>query len=440
MTAWLRSALAVVRLAAVLALIPFAFDWRSPMLASVRGWALAALLALPVGVIIAEVRAWREGRGRLMRVIGAMTFGSAILCLGATLVLEGQFWWLRHQVLHADPEVLERLGRHVIVGYRDVAEVALLIERRALAGVFVTSRNTKGRDLAAIKSEIAAMQDARRRQGLPPLWIAADQEGGAVSRLSPPLMRLPPLSTVLAEHARAEPRIAAVRQYAATQGRELADLGVNVNLAPVVDLNRGIVNPNDRYTRIRERALSDDPVIVSEAAAAYCAELQVHGVHCTLKHFPGLGRVFEDTHEEGAELKTSPEELVASDWLPFRVLMVSGSPFVMLAHVRLAALDPEHPVSFSPRVIGDLLRRDWGYDGVLITDDFGMRAVTGSRERVAGAGLAALNAGVDLILVSFDPDQYVYVMHALIAADRAGRLRRDRLQDSEQRLRRSGRP
>jgi beta-N-acetylhexosaminidase len=435
----LRPAFAVARLAVMVALIPLVLDWRSSLLTNLRGWALAGLLLVPAALIVVELRAWRAD-GRFARFVGAVTLTVAIVCLGTVLAVEGQFHWLRYQVLHADPAVLERLGRHVVVGYRDFAELEPLIERRAIAGVFVASRNTKDRDLADIRREIAAMQDIRKRQGLPPLWISADQEGGAVSRLSPPLVRLPPLAAVIAENAEAGPRIAAVRAYAATQGQGLADLGVNVNLAPVVDLNRGIVNPNDRYTRIRERALSDDPVIVGEAAAAYCAELLTYGVHCTLKHFPGLGRVFEDTHEEGAALTTSQEELTASDWLPFRVLMGSQRVFVMLAHARLAAIDPDHPVSFSPRVIEGLLRRDWSYDGVLITDDFGMRAVTGSPERTAGAGVAALNAGVDLILVSFDPDQFVYVMHALIAADSKGELRSDRLQASDRRLQRSRHP
>ena len=124
-----------------------------------------------------------------------------------------------------------------------------------------------------------------------------------MSRLSPPLMRSrrwPRSSRCIRDRGRA----AAWRcgQYAARQGRDLAALGVNLNFAPVVDLNHGVVNPEDRLSRISSRAISADPAVVTEVAGLYCATLMQTGVHCTLKHFPGLGRVYEDTHKVTAEL------------------------------------------------------------------------------------------------------------------------------------------
>jgi beta-N-acetylhexosaminidase len=103
----------------------------------------------------------------------------------------------------------------------------------------------------------------------------------------------------------------------------------------------------------------------------------------------------------------------------------------------LVALDPDRPVSFSRAVVGDLLRKDWGHEGVLITDDFSMGAVVWSPYGVAGASVAALNAGVDLILVSYDPDQFFFVMHSLIEADRAGLLENEQLVRSRERLKRT---
>ena len=131
------------------------------------------------------------------------------------------------------------------------------------------------------------------------------------------------------ENARRE----AVRAYAADVGRSLSELGVNLNFAPVVDLDHGVSNPNDRYTRIGTRAISSDPKIVADVAGEYCRGLALHGVHCTIKHFPGLGRVFEDTHLDHATLATPADELARSDWLPFRDLMQQKSMFTMLAHV-----------------------------------------------------------------------------------------------------------
>jgi beta-N-acetylhexosaminidase len=251
---------------------------------------------------------------------------------------------------------------------------------------------------------------------------------------------MPPLAEVVSIHRDHAERQLAVAQYAARQGRELASLGVNLNFAPVVDLNHGVVNPDDQTSRISTRAISSDPAVVTEVANLYCKTLMRTGVHCTLKHFPGLGRVFEDTHKLTAELGASAAELEASDWLPFHQIMSQHAAFTMLGHARLTAIDKDRPASFSAAVVKDLLRDTWKHDGVLITDDFSMGAVTLSREGAAGGAIEALNAGVDLILVSYDPDQYFYIMDALLKANRDGRLRPETLEASEARLRRAAAP
>jgi beta-N-acetylhexosaminidase len=202
----------------------------------------------------------------------------------------------------------------------------------------------------------------------------------------------------------------------------------------VIDLNHGVISPSDQYTRIYQRAISSDPQVVTDVAATYCAALRAAGVMCTLKHFPGLGRVREDTHQESADLTAPPSELAATDWIPFRALM-GESAFTMLGHARLTTLDRDRPASSSRAVVGGLLRGDWRHDGVLITDDMCMGAVYHSADGMAGAAVAALNAGIDLILVSWDPDQYYPVMAALLAAERDGRLQDDMLARSDPRLR-----
>src|SRR5262249_41581316 len=126
-----------------------------------------------------------------------------------------------------------------------------------------------------------------------------------------------------------------------------------------------------------------------------------------------------------------------TDWVPFRSLMRRGDVFTMLGHVTLTALDRAHPTSFSAPVVSGLLRADWHCDGPLITDDFSMAAVYRSQGGLAEASIAALNAGVDLILVSYDTDQYYMIVHALLAADRDGRLQQDALRSSDERLTRA---
>ena len=335
--------LAVVRLAIVLMLLPLAFDWRSPLLAGIRIWALIGLIAVPLAIALVEVWLWRSNlaRSRITAAVGAATLGLAALAFAVTLLAEARFQWIRRDVLAADPARLEKLGRHVIVGYRSPSELQALVDQRAVAGVFVAAQNVQGRTIAEIRQGIDALQETRRAQQLAPLWIATDQEGGAVSRLSPPLARSPRLSDLVERHLDKAERAAAIRQLATEQARALASIGINVNFAPVVDLNHRTVNPADRMTRIHERAISPDPHIVTDVAGHYCAALWQHGVRCTLKHFPGLGRVFEDTHLESADLTTSTAELEAADWIPFRTLMPDANAFTMLSHARDGAR-PEH--------------------------------------------------------------------------------------------------
>jgi beta-N-acetylhexosaminidase len=425
-----------LRVAVAGLLLWLAWEWRSPLFASIRAPAFAALILVPVALIVLEtVMGRRRAKWWPAILMGAATAIVAALALGTTLLTDLHFHWLRYQVLHADAAQVERLGRHFIVGYRnDTTQLRDLIERRAIGGIFITAHNVRDKDADAVRREIDGFQAIRRRQGLPPLLIATDQEGGAISRMSPPLARPTTLGDIVRSHSDTAERQNAVRVYADEVGRALASLGVNVNFAPVVDLDHGLDNPNDRYSRISSRAISTDPNVVAEVAADYCDRLHQHGVHCTLKHFPGLGRVFEDTHFENASLTTSADELARTDWVPFRSLMREPGMFTMLGHARLTAIDAEHPASFSAPVVSGLLRGAWKYDGVLVTDDFSMAAAYETPGGLAVASVVAVNAGVDLILTSYDPDQYFPMVYALLRAEAAGNLTEQALLQSDRRL------
>lgn len=354
----------------------------------------------------------------------------AVVAISLYAILWIDFQITRQRVLGTDPKTLARLGRHLVVGYRDIAEIEPLLALDAVGGVYITSRNFEGlsSDEAA---QVAHRLRAKSRLG-DRLLIMADQEGGGVSRLSPPLERLPTLATVL-ERTGKKDREGEVRNYARTQAAGMHGMGFNLNLAPVVDVNRQIISAEDKYTRIYQRAISSDPEVISQVAAWYCDELRKNGVTCTLKHFPGLGRVTTDTHVADAVLDASVEDLEKSDWKPFRHLMQAGMP-VMLAHARLNSIDPMEPASISNKVVDGLLRRSWQFQGIIMTDDFSMNAIRNRDGGVGGAAVKALNAGVDLILVTYRPELYYQVMEALIDADREGRLDRVRLQQSTQRI------
>ena len=426
--------LKIFELILAIALLVVAAILRSPSLANYREGLFWLSLVGGAILIFAELAVLPRPSPRRIKLMSFLVLALSFASLSANLVLAMKFNLIKQSVLNADPSRLAKLGQHFVVGYRDPEEVAALVEKRAIGGVFLTARNIENKSKTEIRQEISGWQETRRRQGLSPLWIAADQEGGIVSRLSPPLTYLPPLSEIIAEDRDIEASKNAVIEYAMLQGRELYEIGVNLNFAPVVDLNKGALNPDDKYSLIYRRAISADKDVVAKVASWYCQTLEKQGVRCTLKHFPGLGRVAADTHVEDAQLDTSLEELREDDWVPFQAAMQNTRALTMLSHAKLMAVDGDRPVSFSNKAIVNILRQDWQYNGILITDDFCMRAAYNTKLGLAGATVAAMNAGVDLILIAFDSDLYYPAMHSLLQAEADSKLDMKMLEKSRRRL------
>jgi beta-N-acetylhexosaminidase len=342
----------------------------------------------------------------------------------------------REEILASDPNRLERLGSRLVVGFESFSEVKPLVEKKAVAGIFVTDHNVRGRKIEDIAKDIQDLQDIRRAQGLPRLIVAADQEGGYVSRLSPPLKWQPTLGMLIAKLKTDDERQKAVRDYAEKQAHELDRLGITMNFGPVVDLRLGTPDRDDGETRLYWRAIDDDPYIVAKVAGWYCDTLTKFNIICTLKHFPGLGRVTRDTHVASGEITASQSQLELTDWLPFRRVMTQPGIATMIGHVRVDAIDRTTPASFSDAVINTIVRPRFENDGLLITDDFSMGAVTGSRDGLGGAAVKAINAGVDLILLCSIDKHYDILMSALIEADRNGEMTIARENESRERLKR----
>ena len=323
----------------------------------------------------------------------------------------------RAEILNSDATRLERIGRHLMVGFHSWADVRALVEKRAIAGIFITDHNVRNRSAAAIKADIDALQAMRASQGMPPLIIAADQEGGSVSRLSPPLKRQVSLGRLLKDLKHDGELRKAVEDYAETQAAELKRIGVTLNFAPVVDLKLNPSNRDDGETRLRLRAISADPYLVAKVAGWYCDKVAAAGIMCTLKHFPGLGRVARDTHVATGEIAASEGQLELNDWVPFRRVMTKPNAATMLGHVRVGVIDKDTPASYSKPLISGVIRKQWSYDGLLITDDFSMGAITRSKGGVGAAAVKSLEAGADIVLVSFVEHHFDTVMSALLAAD-----------------------
>jgi beta-N-acetylhexosaminidase len=344
---------------------------------------------------------------------------------------EAALQWHKQTVLGAEAGQARDLGQHFIVGYTSLDDVAPLAAKGLIGGIYVGRHNISGRTADALKSELSKLQAIRLAAGLPPLVVAADQEGGIVSHLSPQLTALPALSTLAGLPP--EQRAKAAEQFGELHGRELAALGITLNFAPVVDLRP--TQPRNRFdfnSLISQRAISGDPSVTADIALAYVRGLEAFGVEATVKHFPGLGRIREDTHHFRGNLDAPQSELDASDWLPFRRTLAGSNAYLMVGHVAVTAIDAERPASHSKRVIDGLIRSKWGFAGIIVTDDLVMGAIY--QHNVCTAVVEALNAGVDLLLVAYDGLQYYRLFDCALTASSRGQLDEAMLQESGIRL------
>lgn len=336
----------------------------------------------------------------------------------------------RLAVMSASDEDIAVLGRHFVIGYDSAEQVEPLVAAGLVSGIIVNRHNVRNRTEGQVHVEIAHLQAVRRSAGLPDLIVAADQEGGAVSHLSPMLAPMPPLSAIAALPDMAT----AVRAYGQAQGRSLAKLGVNVDFSPVLDLKPGRRAVLDRTSLIGERAISADPTVVGAVGSAYAQGLADAGVIPTAKHFPGLGRIRVDTHLFSAATDAQKSELERTDWIPFRQVLTDSGAFLMLGHVTIQAIDPDNAASHSRRVVHDLIRGEWGYRGILITDDLVMGAIY--HHGFCKAVVDGLNAGVDLLLIAYDGQQFYRAMSCALDALHRGDIDRAALEDSARRLNR----
>jgi len=267
----------------------------------------------------------------------------------------------------------------------DPAEAAFFRESDPL-GFILFRRNCE------TPAQVAALVAALRASvGRPDAPVLIDQEGGRVARMRPPHWAAHPPMGVFG--ALADQDRAAGREAAWINGRLLAhmlsEVGVTVDCAPVCD-----VPVEGAHDIIGDRAFSRDPALVSELARATAEGLLAGGVLPVIKHMPGHGRAFADSHAELPVVEASRAALEATDFAPFRAL--ADLPLGMVAHVVLKAIDPDAPASTSARVLREVVRGpSIGFDGLLFSDDLSMNALDGD---VAERAQSVLAAGTDIVL------------------------------------------
>jgi len=315
----------------------------------------------------------------------------------------------------------EQIGQLFMVGFLGTSvtpDLAAFIKKYKPGGVILFSRN-----LESVGQMVDLTNDLQACSPHSPLLISIDQEGGRVSRLPKGFTIFPPCD-LLGRCNSSELAYAA----AATIAKELRAVGVNMNMAPVLDVNSNPDNPV-----IGDRAFGTNPDVVCELGLATATGLQDNKVVACGKHFPGHGDTSVDSHEALPVVEASRERLEAIEFPPFRRAVAQNVASMMTAHVLYRSLDPELPATLSPAIITKFLRQELQYDGVVLTDDLEMRAII-DHYGIEDAAVRAVLAGCDVLLICKDRDREAAAFEAVEQAMEAGTISPERLDLSVARI------
>ena len=292
-------------------------------------------------------------------------------------------------------------------GYTVPAELRALARDWDLGGVILFERNVEAPEqVAELAFEIQSLAHDV------PLWVGVDQEGGRVARLRAPFTEWPPMEGL---GRRGDTGLA--ERFATALADELLAVGVTIDFAPVLDVRNEAADPV-----IGDRALSSDAAEVGRVGRVVIERLQRRGLAACAKHFPGHGDTRADSHDELPVVEHPPERLRAHEMAPFRAAIAAEVAAVMTAHVLYPALDDARPATLSRRIVHDILRRELAHQGLIVTDDLDMGAITGSLA-VEDAAVCALAAGCDTVLVCGDSvERHAAVCEAIIHAVEAEEL------------------
>lgn len=290
----------------------------------------------------------------------------------------------------------------------DPGTAAFLKDNRIRAACLFRNNMTDAAQLTRFTRELRGVMGGQA-------LVALDQEGGAVVRST--WVPAPPSAMSLG--ASGDPRLA--RAVGAAVARAVRALGFNWNFAPVLDLNNNPLNPV-----IAERSFGADPLKTTELALAWMAGSESEGVACCVKHFPGHGDTHVDSHRDLPTVDKPLAELERFEFAPFRMAAASA-PAMMTAHIVYPALDPQFPATMSRPILTGILRDQWNYRGVIITDGMDMHAIA----HRYGAGQAAVNAllaGADMVMAIGSRETQQETLEAIAAAIRDGLLPMDEVQ------------
>ena len=314
----------------------------------------------------------------------------------------------------------DKVGQLMMIGIHGKSlndDAKFMLNEYRVGGIILFDRNMESKD--QVKTLIADINKAGKSAGLTPLFLGIDQEGGAVARMDDKLIKVPP-----AEEVGKEP----VEQAAALAkevGTELKELGFNINFAPVADL--GLTYG---------RSYSTNPDEVLRYASAVGKSYDEAGLWYSYKHFPGIGKTDVDLHADTSIVPVSKETLLSEDTKVFVDLIKQSKPntyTIMVSHAMYPQIDPDHPSSLSKAIITDWLRKDMGYNGVVVTDDMDMGALA-KHYTFGDMAVQSILAGSDILLVCHEYEHMQEAYNGLMKAVKDGRISKERLDESVKRI------
>lgn len=331
-----------------------------------------------------------------------------------------------------------KIGQMLIVGFRGLSvnnqsPIIRDIKQLHLGGVILfdydltlksSRRNIKSPE--QVKKLVEQLQAAATQK---PFFIAIDQEGGQIRRLKEKF-GFP--HTVSAQYFGKKNDLALTYKHATSIAQTLANLGINFNLAPVVDLN---INPNNPVIGKLERSFSADPNIVTNHALEFIRAHNEHNIVCAIKHFPGHGSSTNDSHLGLVDVTNT---WVEKELEPYRTLIqLDQANAIMTAHVFNRHYDPNYPATLSKRIITELLRTELQYNGVIVSDDMQMKAIS-NHYSFEYAIQVALEAGIDIIVIGnnlkYEEDIAARTIAVIKQLIQEGKLSEERIDESYKRI------
>lgn len=314
----------------------------------------------------------------------------------------------------------DKVGQLLMIGIHGTTlndDAKFMFNEYRVGGIILFDRNMESKD--QVKTLITDINKAGKSAGLTPLFLGIDQEGGAVARMDDKLIKVPP-----AEEVGKMPVEQAV-SLAKQSGAELKDLGFNINFAPVADLG---------LTYGRSYSTSPDEVV--RYAGAVGKAYDEAGLWYSYKHFPGIGKTDVDLHADTSIVPVSKETLLSEDTKVFIDLIKqskSNTYTIMVSHAMYPQIDPDHPASLSKAIITDWLRKDIGYNGVVVTDDMDMGALA-NHYTFGDMAVQSILAGSDILLVCHEYEHMQEAYNGLMKAVKDGRISKERLDESVKRI------